>query len=68
MLTRLGLDLGNTWTKICIDGLFAKIPSRYAFEKPAGPISKKTGQELKAQTFSLLFNSKRFWFGCSFFT
>lgn len=63
----VGFDLGNTSTKICIDGKFAKIPSRVAFDSPPGQISLKTGQELKPKAFPLLFsqNEKTVtrWFG-----
>lgn len=66
-ITPTGLDLGNTCTNICIDGKFAKIPSRAAFERPPGQISDKTGQELKAKAFALLFSQKELtvtrWFG-----
>jgi hypothetical protein len=65
--TPVGFDLGNTATKIYIDSKVAKIPSRVAFERPSGQISGKTGQELKAKAFPLLFTQgdktvKR-WFG-----
>jgi hypothetical protein len=63
----VGFDLGNTSTKICIDGRVAKIPSRVAFASPPGQISQKTGQELKQKAFSLLFQQKSEtvlrWFG-----
>ena len=63
-LTPVGLDLGNTGTKVCILGKYAKIPSRVGLEKPQGAISSKNGRELKAQAFKLIFNSdKTFWFG-----
>lgn len=54
----VGFDLGNTSTKIFIDGKTAKIPSRVAFEAPPGQISQKTGQELKPKAFPLLFSQK----------
>ena len=63
-ITPVGLDLGNSETKVCILGKFAKIPSRVGLEKPQGAISSKTGRELKAQAFKLLFDSdKTGWFG-----
>ena len=63
-ITPVGLDLGNSETKVCIRGKFAKIPSRVGLEKPQGAIGSKTGRELKAQAFKLIFNSdKTFWFG-----
>lgn len=72
-LTAAGLDLGNTWTNICIswpgcpDGLVAKIPSRYAYECPPGQINT-SGQLGKAQAFWLRFiqengSDLRLWFG-----
>lgn len=62
-ITPVGLDVGNTWVKICIDGLVAKIPSRYAFQKPPGAISAKTGIELKPVAFKLIFEDRTLWFG-----
>lgn len=63
-LTPAGLDLGNTWANLCINGKFAKIPSRIAFEKPPGAISAKTGQQLKPKAFSLFFEADQsLWFG-----
>lgn len=63
----VGFDLGNTSTKICIDGKVAKIPSRVAFKLPPGQLSQKTGQELKRKAFPLLFSQKNQtvirWFG-----
>lgn len=61
--TAVGLDLGNNAVKVCIDNLTAKVLSRIAFECPPGQISPKTGQELKAKAFSLLFNGNPLWFG-----
>ncbi|KKL08941.1 hypothetical protein LCGC14_2570830, partial [marine sediment metagenome] len=63
-ITPIGLDIGNSETKVCILGKFAKVPSRVGLEKPQGAISSKTGRELKAQAFKLLFDSdKTGWFG-----
>ncbi|KKM90969.1 hypothetical protein LCGC14_1233210 [marine sediment metagenome] len=67
-LTPIGFDFGNTSAKVCIGvengRRFAKIPSRVGLEKPQGAISSKTGLELKAAAFSLVFNSDdTFWFG-----
>lgn len=61
--TPAGLDLGNTWVKICIEGLVAKIPSRYAFQKPPGAISAQTGLELKPVAFKLIVKDRALWFG-----
>lgn len=72
-LTAAGLDLGNTWTNVCVswpgcpDGLVAKIPSRYAYEQPLGQINA-SGQLGKAQAFWLRFiqengSDLRLWFG-----
>lgn len=71
LLTPVGFDLGNTEADIYLLGKSAKISSRIAFELPPGAISQKTGQELKAKAFSLLFtqlvNKKEItverWFG-----
>lgn len=66
-MTAIGLDLGNTWTNICVLGKFAKIPSRVSFDCPPGQISPKTGQELKPRAFPLLFPQEDLtvtrWFG-----
>lgn len=60
----VGLDIGNSWTKICIRGKVSKIPSRYAFQRPPGAISQKTGQELKPVAFHLFFQDDiPLWFG-----
>lgn len=61
--TDVGFDFGNAWAKLCIDGLFAKIPSRYAWGVPPGAISAKTGMELKPVAFKLIFEDKPLWFG-----
>ena len=63
LIVPAGFDLGNTFTKIFINGKAAKVPSRYAFEKPVGEISATTGQELKTKAFRLVFNDKSLWFG-----
>jgi hypothetical protein len=71
--TAVGLDIGNTWTNICVswpgcdEGLVAKIPSRYTHKKPAGR-PNKGGQLGKPQAFELIFTQKdngviRLWFG-----
>lgn len=70
-ITDVGLDLGNTCVKLCIeiDGklLCISIPSLYAFDKPV--IVGKSGQEIKAKVFSLLFKLSEdaddtvLWFG-----
>ena len=63
-ITPVGFDFGNTSAKVCIRDKFAKIPSRVGYERPLGAISTKTGLELKAAAFSLVFNSDdMFWFG-----
>lgn len=66
MITPVGLDMGNTDTKICIEGLVAKLPSRYAYECPPGQINA-SGQQGKPQAFQLLFTRKeetfKLWFG-----
>ncbi len=59
----VGVDPGNTWFKICIEGRVAKIPSQYAFDTPPGAISTKTGIELKPVAFKLIFEDKPLWFG-----
>lgn len=66
-LTPIGLDLGNTWTNICVNGLVAKIPSRYAYKCPPGQINT-SGQLGKAQAFPLRFiqengDDLQIWFG-----
>lgn len=65
MITPVGLDLGNTRIKICIDNKCISIPSVYASDVPN--VLGKTGREIKAKSFSLLFkqgNSDiRLWFG-----
>jgi hypothetical protein len=65
-LTPVGLDLGNRRVKVCIDNLYASIPALYAFDKPT--VLGKSGQEIKAKCFSLLFRidkskSVSLWFG-----
>jgi hypothetical protein len=70
--TPVGLDIGNTWTNICVswpgckEGLVAKIPSRYARLCPPGQ-PNKSGQFGKPQAFDLLFSQNagnlRLWFG-----
>ncbi|MHC4397144.1 MAG: hypothetical protein ACYS1A_16005 [Planctomycetota bacterium] len=63
-LTPVGFDLGNSRTKIKLLGKVAWVPSSYAFVKPAGQISQKTGQELKSVSFPLLFQGDMvLWFG-----
>jgi hypothetical protein len=62
MATPVGFDPGNSWTKICLQGKYAKIPSRYAFECPPGPIGKG-GQELRPKAFKSLFEDMPLWFG-----
>lgn len=72
-VTNVGLDFGNTRTKLCIeiDGklLCASIPSLYAFDNDKPIIIGKSGQEIKAKTFSLLFKLSEdaedtvLWFG-----
>jgi hypothetical protein len=51
-ITSVGLDLGNTRTKLCIDDKCISIPSIYAHDKPI--VVGKSGQEVKAKCFSLI--------------
>jgi len=66
-ITKVGLDLGNSKTQLVIDHdgkiVRASIPSRYAFARPPGEISAKTGQELRAKAFSLTIDGRELWFG-----
>ncbi len=63
-MTAVGLDLGNHDVDVCIKGMVAKIVARIAFECPPGQVSERTGQELKARAFKLLFrDDKPLWFG-----
>ena len=75
-VTAVGLDLGNSLTKICVSWaegpdvlvpLVAKIPSRYAEEKPPGKLNK-SGQRGTAQAFEMLIThpggrTSSLWFG-----
>lgn len=66
-LMPVGLDLGNTWTNICVKGLVAKIPSRYAYKCPPGQLNA-SGQLGKPQAFPLRFiqesgDDLQIWFG-----
>jgi hypothetical protein len=64
---RVGVDIGNSKTKIVFHfngkTIRASIPSRYAFSKPPGEISKKTGQELRPKAFKLIVDNRELWFG-----
>ncbi len=63
MIKPCGLDLGNGFVKICIDGKVSKIPAAYSLTKPDGAISGKTGTRLKAKTFNLTIEDSVLWFG-----
>ena len=60
-MTNIGLDLGNTRTKMTIDNKHAAIPSLYAYDKPV--IVNGSGRELRVKAFKLLFDDTWLWFG-----
>ena len=61
--TPCGLDFGNGFIKLAINGQVSKISSVYGLVKPKGAISPKTGLEQRAKAYSLTVENIELWFG-----
>jgi hypothetical protein len=58
-----GLDLGNGWIKIVIDGKASKIPNWSTEKEPKGALNEKTMLTAKPMAFLLEINGQSRWFG-----
>jgi len=61
--TKVGLDFGNGFVKLAINGKASKIPAAYSVSMPTSLLSPTTGKPMKPKTFSLSYGEKTYWFG-----
>ncbi len=61
-LISCGLDIGNGFLKICLNGKVSKIPNWSILNRPKGQLTK-TNTEAKPVAFSLEINGELCWFG-----
>lgn len=57
-----GLDAGNGWFKICLDGKCSKIPNWHTDQQPKGALTKRNVVS-KPMAFPLEIAGKSLWFG-----